>query len=277
MADRARHRSPLALAWTFARETVSGFSEDRAEMLAAALAFYTMLSLAPLVIIAVAIAGSLLGEGEARLEVSRLITQATGPNIAQTIDGWVDQAARARGVASVVGAALLLLAASRLFENLKGALNQVFDVDEYVSAGFKASVSSYVKRRLFAFALVLAGGALLIVVVVSRTALDAASSKLFAGTPEAATIAGIVQIAFSLLLVAAIAAVLFKIVPDTKVGWRAAAAGGVVTSILFNIGNVLVGIYLAHATVAVTYGAAGSLVVVLLCFFYSEQFVLVGA
>jgi membrane protein len=270
-------RSRLGAAFAVVKDAVAGFSEDRAEILAAALAFYTLLSLAPLVIIAVAVAGTLLGQSEARQEVTRVLTQATSASVAETINGWVDQAAKTTGVASVIGGALLLYTASRLFEQIKAALNQVFDVDEFSSEGFKTTAKSYVLRKLFGFAMVLGAGVVLIAVFVSRTALYAASSRIFAHAPRAGTLAEIGQVGFSIIVVTGVAAVLFKIVPDTKVGWRAAWIGGLVTSILFNIGNILVGLYLARATVAATYGAAGSLVVVLLWFFYSAQILLVGA
>jgi membrane protein len=273
--SRSRWFAPFRVTYELARQTISGFSEDRAEILAAALAFYTMLSLAPVLIIAVAVAGTLLGTGEARHQVTELLAQAASASVAQTIDGWVDQAARAKGVASVVGGVLLLATAGKLFEQLKVALNTVFDVDEFAAEGFKSTVTSYVRRRLFAFAMVLGAGLVLLVVFASRTALEAASSRLFPG--GTATLAWVGQVAFSLVLVGAIATVVLQLVPDTRVGWRAAAIGGVVTSVLFNVGNVLVGMYLGRATVTATYGAAGSLVVVLLWFFYSAQIFLLGA
>lgn len=263
--------------WDVLTQTWSGFSEDNGELLGAALAFYTLLSLAPLLLIAVAVAGVFLGADAARGEVTRLLQQAVGRSAATTINGWVDEAARSGGAASLVGIGLSLLGASRMFGQLRVALNQIFDVDVYMSQGFRDTVEDYVKRRLLAFGMVLGAGVVLLATFVARTMLAAVGAKIFAHSPLLGQVVGWAQIGLSLVVVAAITAMIFKFVPDTKMGWRAAWAGGAVTSILFNLGNVLVGMYLGRATLAATYGAAGSLVIVLVWFAFSAQVLLFGA
>jgi membrane protein len=265
------------LVYELISETLDEYTRDRGEMVAAGLAFFTLLSLAPLIIIAVAIAGAVLGHGTAQQEALRSIAETMGPGAAETVRGWVQQASDAGGVASVMGFALLLLGASRLAAQLRLALNQVWNVDEYLAEGFKASVSDYVKRRLFAFLFVLASGPLLLVVVASRAVLTGVSHWLFAATPFTGTLVQLSQFGLSLLLVALISAAVFRVVPDTRVGWRAVLPGAMLTSVLFNLGNLLVGLYLGRASVTETYGAAGSLVVVLLWLFFSSQFFLLGA
>jgi membrane protein len=258
-------------------ETISEYSKDGAEMVAAALAFYTLLSMAPLIIIAVAIAGSILGEGRARQEALRLVADSMGSNAAMTVDGWVRQASASGGVASLIGFLLLLYTASRLGEQLRAGLNQVWNVDAPLAQGFKATVRDYVKRRLFAFLLVLTSGPILLVVFLSRALLTGFHEALFADTSIAGPVVQLSQLAFSLVLVAAMSAVVFKVVPDTRVGWRSVLLGGALTSVLFNIGNALVGLYLGRASVTQTYGAAGSAVVVLLWLYFSSQIFLFGA
>lgn len=258
-------------------QTISQYSTDGGEMIAAALAFYTLLSIAPLIIIAVAIAGAVLGRSAAEREVLRVLSDAMGPDAAATVQGWVRQASESGGVASFVGFLLVLFAASRLGAQLRVALNKVWNVDVNQAEGFKGSVRDYVKRRLFAFLLVAAAGPLLLAVFASRALLTGLSDVLFASAPGAATLVGAAQLSFSIVIVAVVSALVFRVVPDMLVSWRPVLLGALLTSIVFNAGNWLVGLYLGRATVAQTYGAAGSAVVVLLWLYFSAQMFLLGA
>lgn len=258
-------------------ETVDEYSKDRAEMVAAGLAFYTLLSMAPLIIIAVAIAGAILGEGAARSEALRLVDENMGSSAAVTVDSWVKQASDSGAMASVIGFMLALYTASRLGEQLRVALNQVWNVDASLAQGFKASIRDYVRRRLFAFLLVLASGPILLVIFLSRAFLSGLQDAIVGETVVAGWLVQLGQVAFSVVLVAGMSAIVFKVVPDTHVGWPAVVRGGLLTSVLFNSGNLLVGLYLGRATVAQTYGAAASAVVVLLWLYFSAQMFLFGA
>lgn len=258
-------------------ETIDEYIKDRGELAAAGLAFFTLLSIAPLIIIAVAIAGVVLGQHAARQEATQLISQTMGTGAAGTVVEWMDQAAAGGRVASVIGFLLLLYTASRLAAQMRVALNQVWNIDEPLAEGFKASIRGYLRRRLFAFLLVLASGPLLLAVFASRALLTGLHESLFAGTPLAGTLVQLGQLAFSLVTVTGISAIVFKYVPDTNIGWRAVSCGAVLTSLLFNLGNWLVGLYLGRASVAQAYGAAGSGVVVLLWLYFSAQMFLFGA
>ncbi|HET9956498.1 MAG TPA: YihY/virulence factor BrkB family protein [Polyangiaceae bacterium] len=258
-------------------ETLDEYSKDRGDVIAAALAFNTLMSIAPFIIIAVAIAGAVLGRGAAEREVSEMLTQTMGTKAATTIEGWVREASDSQGVASVAGFALVIYTASRMTAQLRDALNQVWNVDVYQAAGFKDSVRDYVKRRAVALLLVIAAGPLLLLVFLSRTLLTGLHEVLFASSPAAGVLVQLGQFVFSLLLVAAISAVVFKLLPDTRVGWHAVTRGALLTSVLFNIGNSLVGLYLGRASVTQTYGAAGSAIVVLLWLYFSAQMFIYGA
>jgi membrane protein len=258
-------------------ETFDEYSKDRGEMVAAALAFYTLLSIAPLIIIAVAIAGAVLGKGAAESQMLQLLHENMSPSAAQAVHGWALQAAASGGAASLVGFCFVLFAASRLTTQLRTALNQVWNVDESHARGFRDSVRSELRRRLVAFLLVLGSGPVLIIVVASRALLAGLSHILFADTPFVARLAQLTQLGFSFVLVALMCAVVFKVVPDTRIGWRAVAWGAVITSLLFNVGNWFMGLYLARATIAQTYGAAASAVVVLLWLYFSAQLFVFGA
>lgn len=253
------------------------YSKDRGELVAAALAFYTLLSIAPLIIIAVAMASIVLGEGRAREAALGLVSESMGPSASAAVAGWVDQASESGGVASLIGFLLVAYTASRLGAQLRSALNQVWNVDELLVRGFKATIRDYLKRRLAAFLLVMACGPVLLVVFASRALLTGFHTLLFAGTPWAGTLAQLSQLLFSLVLVFGLTAVVFKVVPDTRVGWRAILPGAALTSLLFNFGNALVGLYLGRATVTEAYGAASSAVVVLLWLYFSAQMFLFGA
>lgn len=258
-------------------ETIDEYSKDRAEMVAAGLAFYTLLSMAPLILIAVALAGAILGKGAAKQEALRLVADSMGSNAAKTVDTWVQQASDSGGIASLIGFLLVLYTASRLAEQLRAGLNQVWNVDPILAKGFGATIQDYLKRRVFAFLLVLASGPILLLIFLSRALLTGFSETLFAGTALAGPVVQLGQLASSLVLVGGMSAVVFKVVPDTRVGWRCVLVGGALTSVLFNVGNALVGLYLGRATVSQTYGAAGSVVVVLLWLYFSAQMFLFGA
>jgi membrane protein len=273
----ARCRPFFQSSWQIISQTLDGFAKDRGDLAAAALAYYTLLSIAPLIIIAVAIAGMVLGEGAARREVAQLLTEAMGSAAASAVEGWVDQAAAGGGVASAVGLGLVLLGASRLGAQLRNALNQIWNVDVVSPQGLRLVVADYMKKRAFSLLVVLASGPVLLAVFVSRALLTHFYQYLFADSPWSGAVALAVQLFFSVAFVALICAGVFRFVPDLRVSWRAAGWGALVTSVLFNAGNVLVGIYLSRAGVSAAYGAAGSAVVLLLWLQFSAYMFLLGA
>jgi membrane protein len=275
--SNGRLKSKLRLAWALLNETLDEFTKDRADLLAAALAFYTLLSIAPLIIVAVAVAGLILGSGVAREETTRLMVETMGTQGAATVNAWVDEVSRSGGIASFIGAVLAVMTSSKLVSQLRSALNQIWNVDEFFAQGFKATVKNYVQRRLFAFAAVLAAGPLLLLIVISRAVLSGLHHALFLDSPIATFALQIMQFAFSFLVVAGSVAVVFRAVPDTRIGWRSVWVGALLTSLLFNLGNLVVGFYLGRAAVSAAYGAAGSAVVVLLWMYFSAHLFLIGA
>lgn len=272
-----RVRAVALPAWKIVSQTIEGFSKDRGDLLAAALAYYTLLSIAPLIIIAVAISGMVLGQGTARREAARALSDAMGPDAASVVEGWVDQAAAGGQVASAVGLGLVLVAASRLGEQLKKALNQIWNVDVAGAAGIGPMIAGYVKKRLVAFLVVLASGPLLLFVFASRALLTGFHHYLFGESPWSGIAVQGLQVLLSLTIVALISTAIFRLVPDRRVSLKCAAYGGLLTSVLFNAGNVGVGLYLGRASVGATYGVAGSLVVLLIWLHFSASMFLLGA
>ena len=278
MANDHEHRTGgWAGAWQLLSETLDGFNKDRGELAAAALAYNTLLSIAPLVLVAVAIAGAVLGTGQARAEMNRILHESMGPSAASAVQGWVDQAAAGGTLATVVGAVLSLWAASRLATQLRNALNQIFNVAVKDSGGLRSAIAEYARGRVFALLAVLACGPLLMAVFASRTLLTAFHHLLFSGSPWAGVAVQALQVVLAVLLVAAVCALVFRLVPDAPVDGRSAWRGGLATSLLFNVGNVLVGLYLGRAGVRAAYGAAGSAIVLLLWLQFSAYLFLLGA
>jgi len=267
----------LRLLWELVSKSIDGFSQHRDDLLAAALAFHALLSMSPLIIVAVAVAGLVLGQGTAQREVLRLLNDALGSSGASTVNAWVQQASEGGAVASVVGIVLTMFGAARFGTQLQSALNHCWGIDVYPAPSFTSSVRDYLQRKLFSLLITLAAGPLLLLVFASRTVLSAFHEKLFATTPAQGAVVQLIQLGSSWVLVALICAVVFRYVPDVRVAWRHATVGGAVTSLCFNFGNSLVGLYLGRASVAAAYGAAGSLVVVLLWLYFSAQVFLMGA
>lgn len=272
----ARVWRSLTLFWELLKHTYERYSRERAELLAASLAFYMLLSLAPLIIIAVAVAGLVLGEGAARAEMTRLLSTTMGPKATETINAWVDEAWRNGAVASVVGFALALFTASRVVSQLEQVLNQIWNVEARQPESIKESIRRFLRRRVSAILVVMASGPLLLAVLATRTVLSTTTSWIYAGT-GLAVVVQVSQLVFAVALVALLTALVLKVVPDVDMGWRATWIGAALTSVLFNLGNVALGLYLGRASVGATYGAAGSAIVILMWLYFSGMFFLFGA
>jgi membrane protein len=270
-------RRGLGILWELTLQALEGFSRHRGDLLAAALAFYALLSIAPLIVVAVGIAGMVLGAGSAQREMARTLRDSLGPSGAATVNGWVEQASGGGELASIVGIVLTIVAASRFGEQLRSALNQCWNIDVYLAQGFRSSVRDYLQRRVYAFFLTLASGPLLLLVVLSRALLTGFHERLFKLRLWQGLEVHLLQLGFSWFSVALACALVFRFVPDTRVAWKNALVGAAMTSLAFNLGNGLVGLYLGAASVTAAYGAAGSLVVVLLWLYFSAQFLLLGA
>lgn len=252
------------------QDAAKGFSEDGGSLISAALAFHTLLSLAPLVIITVAVASTVLGEGAAQAEIARFLRESMGPKVSETVMGWVATASRSSEAASLLGLGLMLLAASRLGENLRDALNRVFNVKQKSAEGFRGTVRGLVQQRLFAFGLALAAGPMLIAIFASRALLTRFHDLLFPDSAWAGVALQAGQLALSFGVVAVGSALLLRVVPSEGVPFRRALGGGLVISLLFNAGNASIGLYLGRAGVGAAYGIASSAVVVLLWLQFSS-------
>jgi membrane protein len=265
----------LKAIWALIKETGSSWDAINAPRLGAALAFYTMLSTAPLLVVSIGIAGLVFGPQAAQGRVMYQIEGVVGPQSALAIQDLLQHANKpgSGAVAAIIGVFLLLFGASGVFGELRDSLNTVWGVKSSSGSG----LIGMIKYRFVSFAMVLGIGFLLLVSLILSAAI-AAAGEFFGGylpVSEAALQLG--STAFSFAAVTVLFALLYKVVPDVEIEWRDVAIGAAVTSLLFSLGKLLIGLYLGKAGIGSAYGAAGSLVVFIVWVYYSAQIFFLGA
>jgi membrane protein len=265
----------LRWAWELTKETFSEWIDDKASRLAAGLAYYTMFSLAPLLIIAIGIAGLVFGEEAAQGRVMGEVQGLIGASGAAFLQDMLASSREpAHGVAAtVIGVAVLLFGATGVFGQLQDAMNTIWEVKPRPGRGLRGILAD----RFLSFAMVLGTGFLLLVSL-ALSAAFAAIGEYVSGwlpIPEAALQAANFGVSFA--LTAFLFALIFKVVPDAKIAWRDVGVGAVLTAFLFSIGKLLIGIYLGKSSVASAFGAAASPVVLMVWIYYSAQILFLGA
>jgi len=255
------------------RDAAMQWVEHKDARLGAALSYYSVFSIGPLILIAVAIAGLLFGQEAVRGEVSNGMKSLLGNSGAQAIEGMLAGASKpSEGIiATVIGIGALVFAAVGVVVQLKDAFNTVWDVGTPPGRGIWGFARAYV----LSFAGVLALGFLLLVSMLVTTALAAASRYISPFLPEFLLQA--VSFGVSFLVITLLFAMMFKWLPDTQVQWRDVWIGALATAFLFEVGKFLIGLYIGKQGLESTYGAAASIVVVLVWVYYSAQIVLFGA
>jgi membrane protein len=238
----------------------------------AALAYYTVFSLAPLVLVAIAIAGLVFGEKAAQGEIADEIQNVVGPTVAAAIQSMLESARDATGstTASIIGIVLLIFGASGVFVQLQSSLNAIWDVPTRTTGG----LWGFIRTRLLSFAMVLVIGFLLLVSLIVSTALSAMTGYL---APGQVALYELINQVVSFGLITVLFALIFKYLPECPVKWDDVWIGAAVTALLFILGKYLIGLYLAKGGAASAYGAAGSLVIILLWVYYASQILLFGA
>ncbi|MDX1416734.1 MAG: YihY/virulence factor BrkB family protein [Candidatus Promineifilaceae bacterium] len=256
-------------------QTVKEWQEDNASRLAAALSYYTIFSLPPLLVISLAIAGRLYDreaiEAQILTQASDLVGQTGSDAIGQILENASDPTLSS--AAAIISLVMLLFGASGVFNQLQGAMDTIWDVAPKPGRGILGTL----KDRFFSFTMVLAVGFLLLVSLIISTLLGAFSQYLSGLVPNATFLARILNFLFSFGGIALLFAFIFKVIPDVKIRWGDVWVGAVATAILFNIGKTAIGLYLGHSAPASAYGAAGSLIVLLLWVYYSAQILFLGA
>ncbi len=256
------------------KQSYTDFSNDNAQRLGAALAYYTIFSIAPLLLIAIAIAGLVFGREAVQGQVVGQLQHTLGPSTAGALQDMIRHAAKPKSgtVATIIGVITLLLGASGVFQQLKQALNTIWNVEPP-----KGGIMLTIRRNLFSMSMVLGVGFLLLVSLVIDAAINAAGHYASNALPGGAALWEIVQLIVSLGIVTVLFALIFRYVPDTRVDWRDVWYGSVFTAVLFIVGKFALGLYIGRGSVGSSYGAAGSLIVLLLWVYWSAQILFFGA
>ncbi len=258
------------------KETVAEWQRDKVDRMAAALAYYTLFSIAPLLVIAVAVAGAVFGQEAARGEVVSQIQGLLGKAGAEVVQTALanTQTSESNGIVpSIISTLALIFGASGVFIQLQDSLNAVWNVDESPQAGVKAVV----RKRIFSFAMVITIGFILMVSLIVSAGLAALSTFTNHLFPGLESLWKLVNIVISLGVFTLLFGLIYKYLPDIKIAWRDVLVGALFTSILFSIGKELLGFYLGNGSFGSAYGAAGSVVTVLAWIYYSVQIMLFGA
>lgn len=257
------------------KETFSEWNKDKASRLAAALAYYTVFSLAPLLIIVIAIAGSVFGEEAARGEIVGQIQGLVGRDGAEFIETAIQNASKpaAGTIASIISLVVLLFGASGVFAELQDALDTVWEVQPKPGRG----LLNVIRSRFLSFTMVLSVGFLLLVSLVFSAILAALVNFLGKVLPGFDALWQLANFIFSFVLTTVLFGLIYKVLPDVKIAWSDVWIGAAITSLLFSIGRFLLGEYLGNSSFGSTYGAAGSLVVILAWVYYAAQILFFGA
>lgn len=260
--------------WAMMKNTVVSFIEDDALSRGAAIAFYAVTSMAPILLIVIAIAGLAFGREAAQNAISYQFTSLMGQQTADILQSAVASAAgKTSGIlATVIGIATLIATASGVFGEMQSSLNAIWKTEAKPT-----NVSRLIQARAISIGLVGALGFLLIVSLTVSAGLTAFSEYLNAFMPIGKVILSVLNVIVSLALLSVLFAAIYKILPDRKLEWRDVIIGSVVTATLFTIGKSLIGWYLGSSAIGSTYGAAGGLFVLLLWVYYSVQVFLLGA
>jgi membrane protein len=260
--------------WILLRDTYTEWSNDKASQLGAALAFYTIFSLAPILIIIVAVVGFILGKESVHAyilgELSKFVGQVNAEYVMNTINHSYQAGSGLR--ATIVAILLILVGATTVCMMLKNALNTMWGVKRGGSRVLHALMD-----RAMSLLIVLLAGAFLFLSMVISSIISAGSIYLNNYINIPLNFLGWVNYIISLVLLSLLFALLYKVLPDVEISWGDVWIGGAITALLFNLGRSLLGLYLARTTVSSAYGAAGSLVVLLLWVYYSAQIIFLGA
>ncbi len=261
--------------WSLLGETFVEWYDDRAPRLGAALAYYTVFALAPGLILIIALAGLLLGKEAAQGQIIGQVQDLAGEAGAGAVRAAIESARDAGSslVATALGVVTLLFGLWGVFGELQDALNTIWRVPATPGLG----IVGVIKQRFWSFTMVVGIGFLLLVSLAASAGL-AALGKFFSRLlPLPAAMMETANALLSFVIITFMFAVIYKALPDVKLGWRNVWTGAAVTAVLFTIGKTLIGLYLGRSSVASVYGAASSLIVILLWVYYSAQIVFFGA
>ena len=278
-----RYRKPLkAFRWCDIKslliQSFDQWNKHNATRLGASLAFYSLLSLAPLLLVLVSIVGVVFGHSAAQHQIVQQVQALVGPAAGKAAAAFLQGSHNtAHGViATLVGLITLLFSASGVVIELRAALNVIWEIPSRDESGLEI-ITNFLKERLFSFAIVLGIGFLLVVSLAITTWISTLGALPTSITGPVATLLQLLNSFISFVVIAGVFAAIYKIMPDAPIQWRDVALGGAVTSALFTAGKYLLSLYLGRASYGSTYGAAASVVVLIAWIYYSGQIFFLGA
>ena len=257
------------------KATFQEWKDDNCARLGAALSFYTVFSLAPLLLIAISIAGLVLGRDAARIGIVDQIRGMVGSDAARSVEIMVDAPGKpaTNGAALAVGIVVLLLGASGVFGQLQDALNVIWEAPTRQGR----TIPRMLRDRFLSFAMVLGSGFLLLASLVVGAALTALNDSVATIVSIDPVLLRIIHLIVSFVVTTLLFAMIFKVLPDVGIEWNDVWIGAAMTSLLFSVGKVLIGLYLGTSNITSAYGAPGSLLILLMWTYYSAQILLFGA
>lgn len=260
--------------WQLLKDTVLSFIDDDALSRGAAIAFYTVTSIAPLLLIVIAIAGLAFGRDAAQNAIISQLSGLMGAQTAEVLQSAVASAAgKSSGIAAtIIGIITLMVTASGVFGEMQSTLNTIWKIKARGT-----TVSRLIRARATSLGLVAALGFLLMVSLAMSAALTAFGDQINAVLPFGKLSLSIVNFLLSLVLISVLFAAIYKILPDRHLEWRDVIVGAIATAVLFTVGKSLIGWYIGSSAVASSYGAAGALIILLLWVYYSAEIFLLGA
>ena len=261
------------------KETIREWREDGANRLAAALAYYTTFSLAPLLVLIIAIAGLVGGREAAQSQTMAQVQDLLGEDGREFVEGMIESASQPETglAATFIGAVTLLFGALGVFGELQNSLNTIWEVKPKPARNWIDGVRRFVVRRLLSFTMVLGIGFLLLASLVISAAVSAFGEYVGNRWLLADFWLGLINFIISFLVITFLFAMIFKFLPEIKIAWKDVWLGAAVTSALFSLGKFLIGLYLGRSQVGNTFGAAGSLAILLIWVYYSAQILFLGA
>lgn len=261
--------------WLLLRDTVEGFIEDDGLSRGASIAYYTLFSIAPVLLVVVAIAGLAFGREAAEGAIVAQLSSLMGRQTAEALQAMVESAAKpGEGiVATIAGFVVLIVATTGVFGEVQAGLNSVWKAGPSKSS----TLTRLLRARLTSMSLVVTAGFLLTVSLATSAALASVTTYLKYVFPAAATAVTVIDVVLSAVMIAGLFAAMFKVLSDTPIAWRDVALGAVATTVLFEGGKYAIAFYVGTSNVASSYGAAGALIVLLVWIYYSAQIFLLGA
>jgi len=261
--------------WLLSKTAFVAWRDDHAQSMGAALAYYTTFSIAPLLLIVIALAGIIFGQEAARGEIYAQLNHLLGEQGALVVQNLLESTSQPTGgiTATTIGIVLLLVGATTVFGELQMALDSIWKAPATINRG----VWGLIRVRLLSFGMILGVGFLLMVSLIFSAGLSAINkwwSPVFASW---LAVAGVVNVIFGFLLTTGMFALIYKIMPRVSIRWSEVWIGAAVTAALFTVGKWLIGIYIGRSAFASGYGPAGSLLALLIWIYYSAQIFLMGA